>query len=185
MEYSVFEAFIGRHRQRHPFARLPSLEDGKLMYQTWYAQLRLCRIADVEVIDEASARLVLKPPRSDKVHFQTLCEYALDIQKARGGKTLHDLSSREGAEAASKGCDRGCAGTGLTVVWHRAPDRDARIAETSAAYCVCALGRWIERNHSAKCPEIRKRMVDLKDVIEGRGVWLADPPEVVQEVSEF
>jgi len=84
--------------------------------------------------------------------------------------------AREEAEDASRGCDR-CDGTGLATVWHPRPDAARRIPESKSAYCTCPHGRWIERNHRERSPELRGGFVDIAEVLEGRSVWLAAPPD--------
>ena len=180
-----FRTFIEQHRELHPGSKLPAFDLSEPMYTGWLKVLHARGVAEVAALYAASERLLTEPPRSFLLHFPALCAHAEDAMKVLGSRPRHNLSTREGAEAASKGCDRGCSGPGLTVAWHPRPDPMNRLPETVAAYCVCALGRWTERNHAAKQPEIRKRMVDLKDVIEGRRVWLADPPGVLRESEGF
>lgn len=181
MEIDRFKAFIAGHRERHPFARLPDFDASPGFYQTWLVVLNRSGAGDPGALEVASVRMLTEPAKHHLDHMPTLCKFAEQAMKLRGVETPRDLSTQEGARAASKGCDRGCGGTGMTTVWNRGPpDPEKRIAATSAAYCCCALGRWIERNHSAKHPEIRKRIPDLTDVIAGRSMWLAEPADVFQ-----
>ncbi len=174
MDMKEFRHFLAGHRESHPEARLPEFEAATAKYQSWFKILLGRGINDVGALEHASTRLHTEPPKSHADHFPTLCRYAQDAMKSRGGVVSRDISTREGAEHASKGCER-CSGSGLTTVYHPRPSREARIAPTSGAYCVCAMGRWIERTHRAKSPDIRQRIPDLKDVLEGRGEWMAAP----------
>lgn len=45
-----------------------------------------------------------------------------------------------------------------------------------SAYCDCAMGRWILRQHREKFPGGASGMPTLEDVAMGRTVWLLDPP---------
>src|SRR4051794_18371178 len=140
MTITEFTEFVRKHREQHPSARLPAFEAAPSMYGAWLKVLIRRGAADAGALDDASTRMLTEPPGKLADHFVTLCTFAEHAMKARGGATPRDTSTREGAEAASKGCDRGCGGTGMTTVWHSAPDPARRIAATSAAYCCCALG---------------------------------------------
>lgn len=68
---------------------------------------------------------------------------------------------RSDAEAQSRNCPD-CHGNGLTIRYrHKSlvPGAD----RTITLYCTCTAGRWIERNHRTKSPEIRARIHDLAD----------------------
>ncbi len=172
--------FFMEHKARHPLMGHPHISDpinGIALYRTIGRELDSRRI-DYEAATAASDRMIFAPASSRGKHWQTLLDYASEAMRAggRGGhSTSCDLSTREGAEAASRECKR-CSGNGLVPVWHPKPDPSKRTPETVGAYCVCALGRWIERNHSRLCPDVRKQMPDLADVIAGRIAWLSDPP---------
>lgn len=187
MAIEWFDAWLIEHLKLHPFARLPKCdEDSKPYYAQWERGFQRERIFIRAVADTASRRLFDEPPAKASEHFATLLRFAveaLNADRAEGPepRPQHDLSTREGAHAASLSCER-CGGEGLTSVFHPRPDPANRVPVAVAAYCVCAMGRWIDRTHRTKSPEIRKRMVDLEDVIAGRVGWLANPPAVRQEV---
>ena len=130
---------------------------------------------DYAIATVASERLVFEPAKSRALHWQTLLDYARDAVRSRAGsEQSRDLSTREGAEAASRNCER-CDGNGLAVVWASWPDPSGKTPERTTAYCVCALGRLVEQRHRKHSPDLRRRMPDLTDVLAGRSFWRAEP----------
>lgn len=182
-----FWQWVMEHRLRHPkeFLPDPETEEGRVFFDAWRQAFVLKGISDFAVATEASIRLVGEPAQYQRDHFATLCRYAVDVYRLRnaeGNGTPAD--SREAAEAASKGCEH-CGGQGLVPVYFRRAmtweeRRECHIPEHVAAYCVCPMGRWIEKTHREKSPEIRKRTPDLADTLAGRGSWQTTPPEPVE-----
>lgn len=181
MEIDQFKAFIAGHRERHPFARLPDFDASPGFYQTWLVVLNRSGAGDPGALEVASVRMLTEPAKHHLDHMPTLCKFAEQAMKLRGVETPRDLSTQEGARAASAGCQH-CGGTGMATAFAPRhvpnPVTEEKIAPTTSAYCVCALGRWIERNHTSRHPDIRKRIPDYADVLAGRSGWLVEPSDV-------
>lgn len=179
-----FRRFVEEHVIRHPRAGLPAFEskEGEVVYSTW--RKLLARIEGIDYLSAtaASERLVAEPA-SERKHFTALAAFAAEAILARKpeGKR-NDLTTRDGAEQASKGCGR-CGGTGLVSVFRRPPVPE-RTPASVAAHCVCALGRWMRRYWEAKDPAIARRFVDLAEVLNGRSAWTADEPSPVKHYEE-
>ncbi len=174
-----FESFAQEHRRRHPRAQLPSLDsdDGATLYGTWLKLLRRIEGLDREAITAASERMVAEPAPPLK-HFSTLLAFtreAIANRKRAEGKRTADTTTREGAEALSRGCDR-CGASGLVIVYRTLPLPE-RCPPTCGAHCVCALGRWMRGQISRQGPDLIKRIPDLDDAIKGRGPWLLEQPD--------
>lgn len=171
-----FERFLTEHLARHPRAGLPKqgTKEADVVFKAWRKFLGEVEGLSYEALTTASERLITEPA-PDKKHFSTLLAFAKEAILARKpeGKR-NDLTSREGAEIASKSCDR-CGGTGLVTVWRRLPVPE-RCPETTAAHCVCALGRWMHRYWEAKDSATARRFVDFDRVLNGRSAWLAEQP---------
>jgi hypothetical protein len=74
---------------------------------------------------------------------------------------------REAALAASRECED-CHGQGLTVRYRQlSADPTGFVRPEVVCYCRCAMGRWVERTHREKSPELRKRIINLDD-----NLWL-------------
>lgn len=130
-------------------------------------------------VSEAEAResLALQaeaPPRWKAEAIQKTLD-AVKINREINPPGADRADDRESATDASKGCPH-CHGQGLALVYAARPDPDRRIPPDTSAYCVCALGRWIEQNHREKSPDVHKRTPDLKSVLAGRSAWRLDPP---------
>lgn len=171
--------FFEEHRERYPELNLPLSSDrsGRFLYETVGDEMTKLGI-DYDAASAASRRLVLDPPAGRNKHWSKLLELAKEEMGRRPVGTARrpaDISTREGAEAASKSCDR-CGGVGLTTVYHPRPNPAEKIPATVAAYCVCAYGRWVKGNHAARCPDVAKRTPDLADAIGRRCIWLEEPP---------
>ncbi|MDR3639045.1 MAG: hypothetical protein P4L84_34895 [Isosphaeraceae bacterium] len=179
-----FENFLSEHLARHPKAGLPvpGTPDAKVVYKTWLKLLNQIEGLSYDTLTTASERLVAEPA-SERKHFTTLVAFAREaiIAKKPEGKR-QDLATREGAEQASKGCDR-CGGMGLTTVWRRLPVPE-RTPATVAAHCVCALGRWMRR-YWERDPAMLRRIPDLDDVLNGRSVWLAEEPSQIERRNHY
>lgn len=169
--------FLQRHRARFAPADWPKIgpsDEWIEFTKGWITALSLRQVTEVEA-DIASEQLTARPPTWRREHIPAILEAIEALRREKGGGPVP--TSREAAEAASKGCDR-CGGYGLTTVWHPRPDPDARIPATTAAYCSCAAGRWIEKAHREQSPDFRRRFVDLVDVLAGRSGWSAEGRDV-------
>lgn len=173
-----FADWLAFHLLLHRDAmRLPTLasEAGDATYQAWFDALASHRVSR-EGADAASRRLVTEPTRYANEHFPRLLAFAIEAtrlaQASTGQRVGHDLSTAEGARAASARCVR-CGGTGLASVEHWDPPHCATVRQpaTAAAYCVCAYGRWIKQNHREHAKDVALRMPDLDDAINRRGEW--------------
>lgn len=167
-----FLGFVDRHFDRHPrpdWPRNRPRADGgnPEFYSGWLGNFIRHGITE-DAADEASMRLMADPPDYAERHIPALIKLCRTIyhERAESGEG-HATDSREAALLASRDC-ADCVGGGLTVRWRRRSpgDLDAR-GNTPAAsivlYCVCPLGRWIERAHRKDAPDVRKRLLDLAD----------------------
>lgn len=166
------------HTARHPRHDWPDLDTDK--GAVFYAGLRDLLVKkgvhDLDVATEASELMLDNPPKYLDQHGPALHAAAVQIFKARAADAAgNPIDDRESAAIASKAC-RYCDGIGLAVVWASKPDPEKKIGETASAYCICALGRWAEANHREKSPDVRKRIPDLRDVLNGRSFWRLNPP---------
>ena len=62
-----------------------------------------------------------------------------------------------------------------------------RAVMRSTAYCECALGDWIRRNHQTdkNCRDVYQRTPELYDVAAGRTDWVVDDPRRLPEVTTW
>ena len=58
------------------------------------------------------------------------------------------------------------------------PDPANGVPPSTAAYCVCPAGRWVENVHRRSFPDAHKRFADLAKVLDGRSRWLAEAPDI-------
>jgi hypothetical protein len=164
----------GRHK-RDDWPDLDSHE-GKVFYDGFRHLLVVRGVHDRDVAEEASVAMMGAKLWNVSDHPAALVAAAALIYQARGANGQGaSLDDRESAALASRACTY-CDGIGMAVVWASRPDPARKIAETSSAYCICALGRWAERTHREKSPDLRKRIPDLADVLNGRSFWRLNPP---------
>lgn len=71
--------------------------------------------------------------------------------------TANPGDSREAAAEASRDCED-CAGNGITSRYRHAPDANPK---TVSCFCLCALGRWMEKTTREKSPDVYRRIIDL------------------------
>jgi hypothetical protein len=168
--------FLLRHRARLAPPDWPAAsaaEEWLEFIKGWVTALALKEVTEAEA-DLASQRLAANPPNWRREHIPAVLAGVEAIRKEQGSPAAV-ATNREGAEAASRACER-CGGGGLATVWHPLPDDTTQSPRTTAAYCVCQAGRWVENVHRTAYPEVRKRFVDLADVLAGRSAWLVDEP---------
>jgi len=170
-----FLRFLREHLARHPRVGLPALgtDEGDTLFGTWRKLLAEIDGVSYEALTAASERMVAEPA-SDRRHFTVLAAFtrqAILARRAEGKR--YDLSTREGAEFASKCCDR-CGGTGVVSVFRRPPVPEGTPSSV-AAHCVCALGRWMRRALE-RAPAVLERIPDLDAVLVNRIPWTTDPP---------
>lgn len=89
--------------------------------------------------------------QSLKTHIGNICR---ERHKAGNGDPG---SSRDAAADASRDC-LDCAGNGITARYRHDPDA---IPKTLSLFCLCALGRWMEKAIREKSPDVHRRMLDL------------------------
>jgi hypothetical protein len=114
--------------------------------------------ASEDIADEASERLAMDGANyldsvipELKKHIGNICR---ERHRAGSGSPV---DSRESAEADSRSC-HDCGGNGITSRYRHNPEA---VSSSVSCYCLCSLGRWIERNHRAKSPDVHRRMIDL------------------------
>jgi hypothetical protein len=172
-----FFDWLGRHCERHPRSDWPSTEDGRLFYGGWLGVFVRHGITE-DVADEVSVRLMDDPPKFVAEHIPALVKAAREVFRERAAQGKGPATdSREAALAASRECED-CSGQGLTVRYRqRSADPTGFVRPEVVCYCRCAMGRWIERSHREKSPELRKRIINLDD-----NLWLED--EVYRRAPE-
>jgi hypothetical protein len=171
-----FYPWFGAHRERHPGMTfpLPDTEAEANFTKSWITVFRKRGVHDEPIATEASEILAGERLKHSSEHFPRLVEIAVDLYRDKtpvASASGAPLSDRDFAYAAAKGCPF-CAGEGLCSVWHRAPDYAKRRPETAAAYCVCAMGKWVEGRHAGTFPRIPR----LEAVLLGRTDWRLEPP---------
>jgi hypothetical protein len=156
-------AFFGRHTERIPRADWP---DSGEFWETF--QRALVRNGVTEgVADEASRLMAEHPTPFLDRHIEAFLDQVRAVWKLSEIATDTDPATREGAERLSRGCPD-CGGMGLTTRYRHAgvgqPRPDGRpLDPTITLYCTCSMGRWIERTHREKDPEVRRRIADLAE----------------------
>lgn len=170
-----FLRFVREHLVRHPRVGLPAMgtDEGDTLFGAWRKLLAEIDGVSYKALTAASERL-LAEPASDRRHFTVLAAFTREAIAARRREGRgHDVSTREGAELASKCCDR-CGGTGVVSVFRRPPVPEGTPSSV-AAHCVCALGRWMRRTWERE-PGVLKRIPDLDAVLVNRIPWTTEPP---------
>lgn len=150
-----FPEFIERLAQRIPGYSWPPMDEE---YWRVVAQALVISGADEAVADEASMRVAQNPPTYLGDFLAELKKQIGIIfrERERAGKGAAP-DSRVAAEEESRGCVD-CHGEGLTSRYRHNPE--AKPA-TLTCYCICQMGRWMEKNHREKSPEIHRRILDL------------------------
>lgn len=126
----------------------------------WWETLRKALIisgATEDIADAASERLAMQGISYLDAIIPELKKLIGVIfrERERAGDGISP-DSREGAEAESRGCPD-CGGQGLTIRFRHTPDAKP---ESVACYCVCPMGRWIEK----KSTDVHHRTIDLARV---------------------
>jgi hypothetical protein len=173
--------WVEEHRARHPGSFLPPFasEEGTELYEAWRAVFVKNGLQDYAVATEASKHLVGEKIAQPRDHLPTLITLAVGIYKQRQAQGLPTeggggADARKAAEDASRGCAP-CGGTGLGTVYRPDPCPAQYRHASAVCYCDdCPYGRWIEKNHREKAPDVRKRMAWRSQLL--RSGWLADPP---------
>lgn len=125
--------------------------------------------------EEARSLMAEDPPRFRAEYIQKTIDAVKILREINPGGGGPVPDDRETAADDSKGCKH-CFGQGLAIVYAPAPDPDKKIAPDVSAYCVCPLGRWIEKDHIEKSADVHKRTPDLANVLPGRSFWQLNPP---------
>lgn len=177
-----FFDFYAAHVARHPRDDWPDLESeaGAVFFSGLRRTFVDRGVHDADVAEAASVALMAEKLWKVSDHPPALHKAAVAIYQARGGRHGEAASDRDSAALASRDCAY-CSGEGLAAVYASRPDPARRIPESVSAWCVCALGRWVERSHRERSPDVRKRSPDLADALAGRGFWRPDPPWMTAE----
>jgi hypothetical protein len=153
----------------------PAAVEGIPFYRSWRSNFVLHGLTDRDVADAVADRVAALPRRGNSEYLPLLLDAARAIYRERAESGAgRDPSSREAAELASKDCDD-CGGGGLAVRWRQKSAVPGK-PPTIALYCTCPMGRWIERAHRERSPEVRRRMCDLADHPWLRGHEYRTPP---------
>jgi hypothetical protein len=159
-----FDDWLARALAVFADGRLPDSESetGVDFYSSWRNNFVLNGVTDRDVADAMADRVAAAPRRGGADYLPLLLDAARAIYRERAERgDGHDPNSREAAERASKGCDD-CGGAGLTVRW-RHKSAAPGVPPTITLYCRCPMGRWIERDHRERHPDVRRRVHDLAD----------------------
>jgi hypothetical protein len=153
---------MSRYRERIPRDDWPPPKS--LFWDSWRAAFARHGITET-VAEEASMRLAESPPELLTQHLEALMHMARQVYAS---KQFLDppaaASDREIAERMSKECPE-CGGGG----WAYREDlvlADGRRLRRGTLYCLCPYGRFLERNHREKSPDVRRRLLDLRDFPE-------------------
>src|SRR5262245_43604454 len=82
--------------------------------------------------------------------------------------------SRDAALAAAKDCTD-CGGESGQTYRYWSVSQGKHITHGILFYCRCAMGRWVERQHRDKAPDMRRKSYDLADYPELWGEEYRDP----------
>jgi hypothetical protein len=157
--------------------RLPAetSEEGLRFFGSWRSNFVLHGLTDRDVADAVADRVAALPRRGSAEYLPLLLDAARAIYRERAESGAgRDPSTREAAELASKDC-YDCGGGGLAVRW-RQKSAGHPAGPAITLYCTCPMGRWIERAHRERSPEVRRRMCDLADHPWLRGHEYRTPP---------
>jgi hypothetical protein len=125
--------------------------------------------------DDARSLLAENPPRFRQDYIPKVMGAVKIVREMAGvDPAAGAMDDRESALYASKTCIQ-CFGEGLAIVYASKPSAERKIPETSAAYCVCPYGQWVERTHREKSPDVHKRIPHLSNVLAHRSFWRIDP----------
>jgi hypothetical protein len=169
--------FLHRHKARynpHDWPAGEATEEYDVYVRTWHTEFATRHVTKAEA-DEASVRLACNPPNFRREHIPMVV-HAIEQIRAERNPMATACGTREAARDASRGCEY-CGGGGLATAYHPWPSDEHRVSATAAAYCVCAHGRYIKRNHAETEPDLLRKFVDLDDVLNGASVYLAEHPE--------
>jgi hypothetical protein len=172
--------FLERHRARfspHDWPAPAAEEESREFMLGWLSMLSRNGVTEQEA-DVASCRLMETPPNFRREHAPMVLEAVKQLRAERHqGNDASASSTRDVAKLASRECPH-CGGEGLATAFHPWPNPEDRVAPTAAAYCVCAHGRWIKKNHAERCPEYIPRIVDLDYVVNRASIYvLNEDPE--------
>jgi hypothetical protein len=154
-----FHDFLADHMKRFPRADWPRPAENPQFYSAIKSVFVRHGVTEAVALG-ASERLAEDPPAHLNDHLPALLKHAREIFKEQAAAgTGQPTDSREAAHLASKGCDD-CGGDGLA---HRYRHQGERPGQTVVCYCLCPYGRWVEETHRRHSPDVRKRIVDLRD----------------------
>lgn len=165
-----FYVWLDRHFDRFPRGDWPGADEKPEFYRGWLGNFVMRGVTE-DVADEASERLMGEPPEFVGQHIPALLAMAAIIFRERAEANRdHPADSREAALLASRDCDD-CLGMGLTLRYRRLSrgECDARgmpKPDHITCYCLCPMGRWVEKSHregDEASRDIRKRIYDLRE----------------------
>lgn len=176
-----FPAWCDRHMERHPRDDWPRPDEKPGFWSGWAANFTLHGVTE-DVAEAASIRMQADPPEFPEAHLSRLVYHARAVwrERAESGRSPGGDDSIDAARHASATCPD-CGGQGLTLRYRRrslgtADSTGRTVAPSITLYCLCPLGRHIERNHRETCPEIRRRLYDLADYPWLHGDEYRSPP---------
>lgn len=163
-----FARWSDRHMERHPRADWPRLDEKPEFWAGWMGNLILHGVTE-DVADQASIRMQADPPEFPEAHLNRLIHHVRAVwrERAESGQPPGVEHTIDSARKASADC-QDCRGSGLATRWRRRSlgtvDSTGRVVLPSITlYCLCPMGRKLERVHRDDAPEIRRRMYDLAD----------------------
>jgi hypothetical protein len=173
--------FLMRLRDSFPPVDWPPVgsEAYDVFYKDFHSAFARNGVSEAEA-EEARSLLAENPPRFKQDYIPKVVgavKVYRELSPATDGLdgAAGPMDDREAALRASKACIR-CFGDGLAIVYASRPSDVRRIPATTAAYCVCPYGQWVERTHREKSNDVWTRIPHLSNVLAGRSFWRLDPP---------
>lgn len=162
---SWFKAFAARHVERFPRSDWPPHDSG---FWADFKSLLVLRGVTEPVAYEASELMFLEgsPPDHVDRHPQALMA-KVPSARVRSGAPAEATEDQATALSGSRGCG-GCGGAGIAYRDRRRSlgtldSRGRPVLPRVALYCLCPYGRFLEKNHRTRAPDVRKRFLDLDD----------------------
>jgi hypothetical protein len=159
-------SFLRRHKARYGPPDWPNTEsdDWLEFVKGWIQAFEECEVTEKEA-DEASLRLVRKPPKWRSEHVPQVTEMIMAIRKGPlAGIT--GISPGDIAKGASRHCQY-CDGSGLATIWPVNPDAERRIPRTLATHCVCPYGQWMRKTLEDSDAATARRYPNFEAVLSG------------------
>jgi hypothetical protein len=160
---SWLNAFIVRHVARIPRENWPAVNSD---YWRGFKAAMVRHGVTEAVAEAASLAMMESPPEYLNGHLPAFLAFCR-AEWAAGRAVLEAPTDREAAERLSRDCPN-CGRNGWAIR-ESVILKSGRVLLPGSLYCICPLGRFFERDHRERAPDVRRRGLDLRDYPE---LWL-------------